>query len=209
MKIKEFILTCVFIIIILIIYGLFPVKNSFQKFIIMSTFFIIIPILFNKFVLKNELKDLGIKIGDWKQGLIWSGISAAMVGVMFLLAGYFFDFFGNYTIPLFIIEGFGKFVFYEFLLVLPVVFIYDFFFRGFIGFIMEKKVAYWAIIIQALLFLILALATGGFNWAMLPYLVSAPLVGIIVYKSRSIFYSTLFQFIIIIIIDASIIRLIK
>ena len=154
MKTKEFILSCIFIVITLIIYGLFPVKNTFQQVTVMTMFFVIIPIIFNKFILKRKLEDIGIKIGNWKEGLIWNGISIFIIFILFLLLGYFFDFFVKYPIPLFITESYSNFIFYEIILVVPVIFIYDFFFRGFIESILEIRINYWAIIGQALLFLI-------------------------------------------------------
>jgi membrane protease YdiL (CAAX protease family) len=165
--------------------------------------------LFNKLILKGKLQDIGIEKGDWRQGLLWGGSSLVVVGTLFVVATYFFGILKNYTVPAQIINSYKNFLFYEFLLVIPTIFIYDFFFRGFIMLTLKNKITYWAIIVQALLFLILVMATGSFNWSLAPYLISAPLAGVIVYKSRSVFYSTIFQFIIIIILDATIVRLIK
>jgi len=209
MKTKEFSIVLFFIIVLLIVYGIFPVKNVFQQIIVMATFFGVIPIIFNKFILKKELSDVGFKLGDWKQGLIWGGISIVMVGAFFLSIIYFFNFLKYYTIPFSIIHNYKNFLFYEFVLVIPVIFIYDFFFRGFIMLTLQNKLAYWAIIAQILIFLILIAATKSFAWALTPYLISAPLAGVVVYKSRSIFYSTVFQFIILLILDANVVRLVK
>jgi len=209
MKIKEFFVIILFIIGLLIVYGLFPVRNVFQQVVVMATFFGIIPIVFNRFILKKELSEIGIKVGDWKKGLLWSGISIIIIGLGFLIIIYFFNFLKHYTIPSLIIHDYKNFLFYEFLSVLPAVFLYDFFFRGFIMLTLEKRLLYWAIVAQALLFLILVLATGSPIWTLVPYLISAPLAGLIVYKSRSIFYSTALQFIVILLLDANIVRLIK
>lgn len=209
MKTKEFILSFIFIVITLIIYGLFPVKNPFQQFIVMATFFMIIPIIFNKFILKKKLVDIGVKIGNWRQGLIWSGISIFIITILFLLAGYFFNFFTKYSIPLFITESYVKFIFYEIILVAPVIFMRDFFFRGFTEFILESRIFYWSIIIQTLLYFILIWATNSLSPEIMVYLICAPFAGLVAYKSRSIFYSIIFQCIITIILDANIIRSIK
>ena len=209
MKIKEFLIITVFIIGLLIIYGLFPVRNVFQQIIVMATFFGIIPIIFNKFILKKELGEIGVKVGDWKNGLIWSGVSIIIIGLVFLIIIYFFNFLKYYNIPSIIIHNYKNFLLYEFLSVLPAVFLYDIFFRGFIILTLEKKLFYWTVVVQALLFLALVLATRSPVWTLVPYLISAPLAGLIVYKSRSIFYSTVLQFIVILLLDANIVRLIK
>jgi len=209
MKRKEFIITLFFISSLLIIYGLFPVKNIFQQLIIMLAFFSVVPIVFNKIFLKKSLASAGLAVGDWKQGLIWSGACAVATGVLFFVAIYFFSFLKHYTIPSAIIHNYKNFIFYEFILVCPIIFIYDLFFRGFIMLILESKARYWAILIQLLIFLILIAATKSFVWELVPYLIGALSAGVIVYKSRSIFYSTALQFIIMIILDASVVRLAK
>lgn len=209
MKTKEFIINIFFIILLLIVYGFFSVRNNFQQLIVMVVFFVIIPIIFNKYILKKKVSDIGFKLGDWKQGLIWGGVGIVIAGLLFLGLIYFFDFLKYYTIPTLITYNYKNFLYYEFMSVVPAIFVYDIFFRGFIMLTLERKLFYWAIVVQALLFLMLVIATGSSVWALTAYLISAPLAGWVVYKSRSILYSTVFQFIIILILDANIVRLIK
>ncbi|HOX10454.1 MAG TPA: CPBP family intramembrane metalloprotease [Candidatus Moranbacteria bacterium] len=210
MKTKEFVLSTVFILSILIIYALFPALDVFQQLIVMIIFLIIIPILFNKFILKKDFSAFALRIGDWKQGLFWGGISIVAGGLLLFLAIYFFGLFGGkYGVPKMITNNFGKFIYYEFILVLPVIFLYDFFFRGFLLSIFKEKMGYWAIVIQAALFLFLVIISGSLSWLMTVYLISAPLAGLILYKSNSLIYSTLFQFILITGLDAIYIYLIK
>lgn len=210
MKTKKFILSIVFILSTLIIYALFPAVDIFQQLIIMIIFLIIIPILFNKFILKKDLSTFALRIGDWKQGLFWGGINIIAGGLLLFLAIYFFDLFGGkYGVPKMITNSFGKFIYYEFILVLPVIFLYDFFFRAFLVSIFKEKMGYWAIIVQAALFLFLVVISGSLSWLMVAYLISAPLAGLILYKSDSLIYSTLFQFILITGLDASFIYLTK
>ena len=209
MKIKDFIITTLFILILVIIYAFFPVKNSFQQLVVMVAFFGIIPIIFNTVILKIKLSDTGFKFGDWKQGLIWSGIAIIITGIIFFIAIHFFNFLKHYTIQTIITQNYKNFLFYEFFYILPVVFIYEFFFRGFIMLATRIRIYYWAIVLQMLIFFILTVATKSFTWVLFPYIIGAPLAGIITYKSNSIFYSTSFQFIMILILDAGIVRLIK
>ena len=87
------------------------------------------------------------------------------------------------------------------------VFIYEFFFQGFIMGVLEFKLQQWAIMAQAIIFLVVLVMIGGLSWAFMPYIIFAPFAGLIVYKSRSIFYSSALQILILIILDASVVRL--
>jgi membrane protease YdiL (CAAX protease family) len=84
---------------------------------------------------------------------------------------------------------------------------YDFFFRGFVMSTFWGRTRYWVIFIQTILFLILMVGTKSFTWGLVPYLINAPLAGLIVCKSKSLIYSTVFQLLVIIILDAGIVRL--
>jgi membrane protease YdiL (CAAX protease family) len=209
MKTKDFIIILFFIFVLLVVYGFFPVKNIFQQVVVMTVFFGIVPIIFNKFFLKKKLADIGLAIGDWRQGVVWGGLCAVIAGLLFFVIVYFFGFLKHYTVPSTIIQSYKNFLFYEVVLIVPVIFIYDFFFRGFIMLTLGIRMYYWAIVAQTLAFLVLVVATKSFTWELVPYLINAPLAGIIAYKSRSIFYSTLFQFVVIIFLDANIVRLVK
>jgi len=209
MKTKDFVLNMIFILSVLIIYALFPVKDLFQQTVVMFVFFGIIPIIYNKFILKNDFSVFALKVGKWKQGLFWGGISVVVSGLLLFLGMYFFDYFKGYNIPETIIYNFKSFILYEILSVLPVIFLCDFLFRGFIVSVLKNKLGYWVIIVQALLFLMLLLISGSFSPTIIPYLISAPLAGLIVYKSESIFYSIIFQLIVLVVLDATIISLLK
>jgi membrane protease YdiL (CAAX protease family) len=113
-------------------------------------------------------------------------------------------------IPKAIIKSFSLFILYEFGGVLLAVFIYEFFFRGFIMFNLNSKINYrLGIFLQALLFLIFLWLTKTSLWAALPYLLFAPFAGIIAHKSKSILYSGITQFLIIFLFDANIIRMLR
>lgn len=200
---KQNIVTSIFILVSLLVYGFFPTNDSFQQIITMLVFFVILPMLFSKFILKNDFDVFNITIGNWKQGLIWSGYSLLCVGFIFIIAVNFFDFFKYYSVPVVITESFIKFIIYEFTITILFVAIYEFYLRGFVMFAFESTFKYWAIFLQALLFLILFLSMGGASvYLFLPYLIFAPFAGWIAYKSRSILYSAVSQFLIIFILNA-------
>jgi len=209
MKTKEFILSIVFILSILIVYSFFPVNGLFQQTTVMVVFFGILPFLFNKIILKNNFSIFGLQVGSWGQGLIWGVPSFFISVVLFFLGLYFIDFFRKRGVPETILFDFKKFVFYEIFSVLPVIFIYDLFFRGFATSILKIKLKYWVVGLQALLFFGLVFGSNSFSASIIPFLINAPLAGWIAYKSESILYSTLFQFIVLIILDAGTVFLIK
>ena len=199
MKTKDFVLSILFIISILIIYSLFPASGVFQQIIVMLVFFGIIPILFNKIILINSLNVFKIQTGNWKQGIIWGGISFFISVALFFLSLYFIDFFRKRGVPETILFDFKKFVFYEVILVLPVIFIYDLFFRGFVISISEIKLKYSGVL----------QGEGLDKLVIIPFLINAPLAGWVVYKSESILYATIFQFLSLVVLDAGFIFLIK
>ena len=209
MKKKEFFLINLFIISVLIIYALFPAKGIFQQVVVMYVFFGVIPILFNKFILKNNFNVFGIRIGNWRQGLVFGGANLFISGALFFLGVYLFDFFRKRGVPETIVFSFKNFLFYETILVLPVIFIYDLFFRGFIVSTLKTKLGYWVIALQTVLFFGLVFGSGSFSFSIIPFLINAPLVGWLAYKSESILYSTLFQFVALVILDTGMIFLIK
>ena len=206
MKTKELIIMMLFIVTSLVVYGFFPTNNTFQQIITTLIFFVILPLLFNKFILKREFKFFGFEIGDYKQGLLWSAYSLVAIGFIFFVISYYFAFLDHYTIPVFITKDFVNFLFYEFILVVPFVVIYEFYFRGFVMPVFKSNFGYWAILIQALILLVLVLSSGGNIAPFVPYLIFAPFAGLIVYKSRSILYSGATQFIILFVLTLVVIK---
>jgi membrane protease YdiL (CAAX protease family) len=210
-KNKETLITIFFILSSLFLYVLFPAEELFQKGVIIIVFFVLLPILFIKFVLKRNNNFYGLEIGDWKKGVLWSAYAIFIMFIVLLFLIKYFNFFSYYTIPFSTIIDFNKFILYEFLIVLFFIAIYEFYFRGFIMFLLISRFKYWAIVIQFLIFSLLILSTRDVLviYLFLPYLIFSPLAGIIAQKSRSIIYSALTQFLIIICLDVVFIKMVK
>jgi len=209
MKTKEFIITLFFILIVLVLCGFFPAKKALQQMITLLVFFVILPLIFNKFFLKKGLGNLGIKLGDYKLGLIFSSASILIVvSILFLIVKYT-NLLKHQIIPISIVHNFGAFIFYELVLVAFIVFVYEVFFRGFIMFNLVNKTSYYiAIAAQTLLFWLFIWATGSSLWEFLPYFVFAPVAGLIAFKSRSIIYSGVSQLLVLIFFHIIIIKII-
>jgi membrane protease YdiL (CAAX protease family) len=209
MKTKEFIITIFFIITSLLVYAFFPAKNNFEQVAAALIFFIILPFLLNKFFLKKNLSFYGLSMGDWRQGIKWSGYSLIVMGIVFSILAYYFGFLKNYSVPTFILGNFANFLFYEFVISLFFVFMYEFYFRGFVLFIFAQKIGWWSVLAQAGIFCILVFSGMGqlSIYSFLPYIVFSPFAGIITYKSRSILYSGIVQFVILLILNVLVIKM--
>jgi membrane protease YdiL (CAAX protease family) len=207
-KNKNIIITTLFICCCLAVYGYFPVKGNLQKTITALTFFMLLPILYNKLILKRGISTLRLHIGHWKKGLILMLISLLLGCLIMIGLAKYSNFLTGYSMPLGLAGSFGYFVFYELVLVAFFTALYEFFFRGFVMFNFVPFFKKGAVIGQAVLFLLFLLLTSGLSWEFAPYLVFAPFAGWIAYKSDSLLYSFIGQLIFIIIIDASIIKLV-
>lgn len=210
MKTKDYIITLFFIIITLLIFYFFPTDNKFQQIITIGIFFICLPVIYYKIILKKPLSSLGLQIGDWKQGLIFSGFSLIIVGIFFGLFIKYSNFLNYYFIPSGASENFSDFMIYEFFAVLMLVVVYEFFFRGFIMFSVNYKAGkYVGIFLQTAIFFIFIWAAEAPLWLFLPYLLFSPFAGLIAEKSKSILYSGATQFLIIFVLDIFIIKMIQ
>ena len=173
-------------------------------------FFVALPLIFNKFFLKKELSSLGIRLGNYKLGLIFSGASILIVVSLLFLIVKYINVLKHQIIPVSIIHDFGAFLFYELVLVAFVVFVFEVFFRGFIMFNLLNKTNYYiAIIVQTILFLLFIWVTNSSPWEFLPYIMFVPAAGIIAFKSQSLIYSGISQLIVIIFFHTIVVKIIS
>ena len=196
-----------FITLELFIYKIFPTEGYFQEFLTMVGFFAVIPFLYNKFVFKKSIKELGLSVGEYKKGIFWSSVSLIGAFVVFFIFFKYTDFLKKYTLPVEVYSNFTNFVYYEIFFLLSLSFIYEIFFRGFIVLNFEKYIGYLAILLQWFVFLVLVFFNGAFNWFFVPYIIFFPFAGLIVYKSRSIFYSLMAQSLFLFVVDILIIKI--
>lgn len=209
MKTKELIAWSFLVIIILVIYRFFPTQNVFQNIITEIGFLVVIPLLYCVFTTKRPISDLGITRGYWRAGMLWSFVSLVFALLLFYIALMYTDFGHKYVLSGQIAGDFWKFITYELFLVLPFIIIYEIFFRGFLMIFLGKKWGHKVIFLQAILFSAFLLITGAFTWSFAPYVAFSLFSGMIAYRSRSIYYSTVAHLIFMIIVDASIIKLLQ
>jgi len=199
---KKDIVSVLMMVFCLLMIRLFPEENYFQKIIISVTFLLAIPALYIKIVLKESLKNFGLKLGNWRQGIAWTLISFAILALISYLIYNYTNFVEKYYLPQKVIESFKLFAFYEIAIVGFFIALYEFFFRGFIMFSFSEKLGYWAVISQFALFVLFLIIMEDFNWMFAPYIMISFFSGVIAYKSRSLFYSYLFSLLFVIISDA-------
>lgn len=206
---KEAAFVFVFCVVSLFIFKNFPTQNIVQVIIAMILFFAIIPILLNKYILKRTLRDIGVGLGDSRQGLIWGVASIFLAFLVFGLIFKYANLLNTYPLPKSARDSFTTFLLYESTVVLGMVCIFELFFRGFLMFGFLKIMGKWSIAFQAIFFLGLVIALNGSIVSFLLFLVFAPFAGWIALKSQSILYSGIAQFIFIVVLDSFVIHALR
>lgn len=199
---KKDIISILMMVFCLFMIKLFPEKDYFQKLIVSVTFLLAVPVLYIKIVLKEDLKNFGLRAGNWKQGIAWIFLSLAGSSLILILLYQYAGLGEKYYVPQNVIQNFRLFVFYEIVIAGFFLILYEFFFRGFIMFSFLKKWKAVSIILQFSAFLLFLIITKDFNWGSVNYIIASFFSGIVAYKSRSLFYSYLFSLLFVIISDA-------
>jgi membrane protease YdiL (CAAX protease family) len=187
----------------------FPAQGGFET-VTKNVFFLVaVPALYIKYILKGNLAYFGLNLQNKKAGLIWGIITFA---VLVALAAFYTrlpNFQTNYNLPGGIVNNFWYFLLYELVFVNIFLFVYEFFFRGFILFILSEKIGFWAIFAQTIIFWLSLIATKNFTWSFAPTIILPLTSGFLAYKGRSFVYSYAVAIIFTILLDAYLIRSIR
>lgn len=187
----------------------FPAQGNLQIFSNAFFFLFVLPVLYIKLILKQNLVDFGFNIKNVSTGLLW-GFGMLIVSFIFIfLLIHFYNFEQKYLIPTYLAQSFGLFLFYELVLINFLIFIQDFFFKGFLLFLLAPRFNFWSIILQALFFILFIFVTQVTIWQSIPIIILAFTGGITAYKSKSFIYSYVMSLIFLIVLDAYIIYLFK
>ncbi|HPN96375.1 MAG TPA: hypothetical protein PLK35_01275 [Candidatus Moranbacteria bacterium] len=183
----------------------FP-AHGFVQIITKNLFFlVIIPALYIKIILKKEVGDFGLNLKNGKEGIVW--------GASVLFFSFFISFLlikfttlkNSYLLPDYATGNFLFFLLYELLFVNFFLFIQDFFYRGFILFILKEKLFFWAVFIQSFVLVLSLILSGTASFNSLITILMSLGGGLIAYKSRSFVYAYLYAIIFSIIFDSYII----
>ncbi|MCK9378777.1 MAG: hypothetical protein M0P97_01370 [Candidatus Moranbacteria bacterium] len=208
LKKKEFLITTVVAIICLVLIVIFPRDNVFQNFIVGISFFLIVPWLYIRIVLKESIADYGIQVGRVSSGVCWAIFSFVIFSLIILIASKYANFVNGYRLPQMIDGNFGLFVVYEVFLVGFFLFLYELFFHGWLLNFLKKYVNGSAVITQFAVFVIFLALIDNLNWTFFPYMVINLFGGWVVYRSHSIWYSFIFGWIAIILLDTLLLRVV-
>ncbi|PIP26953.1 MAG: hypothetical protein COX30_04525 [Candidatus Moranbacteria bacterium CG23_combo_of_CG06-09_8_20_14_all_39_10] len=206
---KTEIVSSVIVVLCLILVYLFPADNSFQAITKSLFFFLLLPILYIKLILRQSLDNFGFSLQNPKVGFSW------VIGMLFisfliiLILIKFFNFENNYLIPAYLAENFRLFLLYELIMLNFILFIYEFFFKGFILFSLSQKFGWLVVPIQALIFILFLFFTSTIDWKLAPAIILSVTGGIVAYKSHSFVYSYLMSLLFMIFLDAYIIYIFK
>jgi len=185
----------------------FPAKSAGEFFWISIFLFLIFPALIIKFLLKEPLAKFGLSRGKPKTGIV-SAISFAVIAIVIMIFLIKIPELRN-QIRLLpgIASSFSYFLGAE-LIIIPIIFFSrEFFFRGFIQLGLEEKFGGYALLLQAALFALLFVKS---SWLELAYaFLSALAAGLIVKFSRSIYYSFPALWIISLVTDILVIRIVS
>ena len=193
---------CAFLI--LLVRFLFPAELAGEWLWLNLFLFLAFPILTIKYILKENLGKFGLTKGNPKIGILMAlaGI-VAFTAFNYLLISKpdFQNYFHIYT-P--IAQNFWIFVWFEIIIAGVVFFSREFFFRGFLQLGLEKKLGNYSIFAQSALYSLLFVRQSWFT--VLTAFLSAIFAGYIVSKSRSIYYSFAFIWLVSFIMDIMLIR---
>jgi uncharacterized protein len=186
---------------------IFPSKLFGESFWSSFFLFLVFPGLIIIFLLKEPLKNFGLSWGNSRNGLIFS----IFFTIIFILINYLVvskpTLLSHLPIDRNIVGSYWYFLVFELLLVLPLHFFWEFFFRGFIQFGLEKKIGIYSVFPQALLQTALSLKGPWLFSSMIFF--SSLGAGLVARKSRSIMYSFVSLWIISISLDIMIIKAIR
>jgi len=150
-------------------------------------FYFVLPILVILFIFRDKLKDYGIRVGDWKTSLKWIGIFTGIMVAITLLSLLFpsiVDYYGrNYNLSAYLLK----------LLRYGVYLIgWEFLFRGFMLFGLEKRFGKSAIFIVLIPFVLLHF--GKPEVETLGTILSGVVLGWIALKGRNFWSAWLLHF---------------
>lgn len=206
---QELLITGAVMLACLFFVGYFPKNDIFQEVVVGLSFFLVIPFLYCRIILKKELRDFGVQTGDTKSGIMWTGISAGVLFLIYYIIFHYTDFENKYNLPQKVASEFKYFVLYEILIVGFIAALYEIFFRGFVMFTLKERFGQWAIVMQAVIFLLLLTISGGWDYSLVPLLVTSLFSGITAYRSQSLIYSFLVSFFSVVILDSVIIKILN
>ncbi len=187
----------------------FPAQNSAQKITKSLFFLILLPMAYIKIILQKNLADFGWNLKNQNIAWRWGIAIIIFTLAIFYLMINFTQFKSGYILDNYIKNNFWWFLFHELIVINFIVFIYSYFFQGFLLTIFRERFRHWAIALQAGIFFVILLLAKNFLWQTAPFILLSVTGGLLAYKTKSFFYSYFAGIFAIIILDTYIIYLTK
>lgn len=160
--------------------------------------FFILPIILILFFHKDKPRNFGLQLGNWKLGLKFSALFLAiMIPVLWFISGIP-EFSNNYPHLQSAKENFQHLLFFEAAMLLYM-FGWEFIWRGYLQFGLEKKFGIYSIFIQMIPFVILH--NGKPELETFSAILGGLALGCLAYRTRSFIYGVIVHFIIMFSID--------
>lgn len=193
-------------LLVLIVSLIFPVKAGGESFWLSLFLFLVFPFLVIRYLLKESPAIFGLSWGDQKKGMVFGAIfTVAFIFINYLVVSRP-ELRNLLTLPRGIASNFWYFLFFELLIILPVHFFWEFFFRGFVQLGLEKKLGAYSLLLQALLQTLLVVRS---SWIIIFLILFSSLsAGVIARQSRSVAYSFVSMWLISVSLDIMLIRII-
>lgn len=191
---KRFLMTGVFVVASLLLYGLFPAESrlsgTVQSLTLGVVVFLVLPMLFAKTVLRDPLSAIGFRGSNRRLG----AISIPIVVVPILLIWYMllrtYPVTSSYVLPSAVRNSFLLFLFYEVVLVGAIAFLYETFFRGLVQILWLRSFGLWAVFVQAALFFVFIISVGGgLSWQDVPLCLAGLASGFVASYTGSVPYA--------------------
>jgi len=205
---RRFVVTGLMGLFIVLSFYLFPfdekLNDNVQSIVSGMVFFLVVPILFTKMILKEPLGALGFRRSERSYG--W--LSVPLVTITALVLSYlfirYFSVGESYLIPPLARDSFPIFLLYETVLVGSITFLFEVFFRGFVQLLWLREYGISAVLAQVIISVASVALLGGMTWQELPMLIATPFAGFVAFYTRSVWYSWVTSWLIVVLFDACI-----
>lgn len=158
----------------------------------------LLPLLIIKLLLKEKITDYGLKFGDHKIGLIITIISFAVMLPILWFVSASPEFAAKYPHLQMAKNSWTIFIIYE-IGMFTYLFAWEFIWRGFMLFGLEKKFGYYSVFIQMIPFVILH--NGKPELETFSAILGGIILGIVALRTRSFIYGVFIHFAIMLCID--------
>lgn len=212
---KETIFSTIAIVLFLLIYNFFPSNHGsglwpFFQTITKGFFFLVLaPLLFIKLVLKKKPQNFGLNLKNKKKGFTYAALALVFSLILSYILIKYTDFLQFYKLEASVVNNFWIFLLRDLVILNAVLFIFEYFYKGFVLGVYSEKFLYGAIFIQAFFYLTPNIIFSESFSSIVPTAMIILLGGIVAYSTKSFLYSYFYSLAYSIILDSLVIYSLK